>query len=105
MVLCAWSFGLGFCAAGIPVAKLKAQCTKYKARSSLLHDPAIFETNNPVAIIGIRLRVRYLNDGGARFVKALEHLHDLFALAGMQITRRLVRKDHLGLLVHPPPPA
>src|SRR6266850_1499267 len=59
----------------------------------LSRDPTIFKPQDPVAIRGIRFGMGYLDDSCAFVVKALEHVHDLFALTGMQISGRLVGQD------------
>src|SRR2546428_11296221 len=63
------------------------------SRELILGDPAVFEPHNPVAVFSVDLRVRDLNYRCAFFVEFLEHLHDLFALARMEIAGRLVGKD------------
>ena len=45
----------------------------------------------------ISLRMCDLNDGGALFVKPLEHVHDFFALAGMEISGGLIRQNYSGI--------
>src|SRR5258707_2643606 len=70
------------------------------ARSGLLFTdhPAVLELNNSMSIHGVALRMRDLNDGGAPVVEALEELHDLVALRGVQVAGRLVGEDELGIL-------
>src|ERR1700741_3235648 len=46
--------------------------------------------------------MRHLNYGRARIVQPLEKLHDLFALRGMKITRRLIGKDQFRVLNYGP---
>src|ERR1700756_3064251 len=46
--------------------------------------------------------MRHLNYGRARIVQALEKLHNLFALRGMKITRRLIGKDQFRVLDYGP---
>src|SRR5258708_12688491 len=77
------------------------------ARSGLLFTdhPAVLELNNSMSIHGVALRMRDLNDGGAPVVEALEELHDLVALRGVQVAGRLVGEDDLGILDPPRPPA
>lgn len=57
-------------------------------------DPAVFEPHDPIAVSCIGFGVRDLNDGCAFVVKTLEHVHDLFALAGVQISSRFVGEDN-----------
>src|ERR1044071_9158983 len=59
-------------------------------------DPAVGDLNHPIAVTGVHLRVRHLNDGGSRLVQALEEFHNVFALPGMQVARRLVRENNFG---------
>ena len=47
----------------------------------LIDDPPVSKINYPVTVSGILFGVRHLNDGCPFSVKALEQLHDLFALA------------------------
>src|ERR1051326_3467733 len=44
-------------------------------RNSVIDDPSVFKSHNPVAVRGVRLRVRHLNNGRAFLVEALEHVH------------------------------
>src|SRR5438128_925327 len=60
-----------------------------------LHDPAVGELDDPVAVGGVGLGVRDLDDGRAGGVEPLEELHDLAPLAGMEVARRLVGEDEL----------
>src|SRR5260370_5198681 len=60
---------------------------------SLFHNPPILELHAPLAVSCIRFAGRYLNNGGALFVEALEHFHDLFALARVQVAGRLISDD------------
>ncbi len=62
--------------------------------NSIFRDPTIFQSHDPVAVFGISLGVGDLHDGRAFVVKALKHLHDFFALAGVQIARGFVRENH-----------
>src|SRR5258707_13224828 len=62
--------------------------------------PAVFQLDDAVAVGGVALGVGDLKDGGAAFVEALEKLHDLFALSGVQVSRGLVGKNELGILDH-----
>ena len=60
--------------------------------------PAVFELNNPMAVSGVSLRVRNLDDASSSFVQLSEKLHDFFTLRGMQVTGGLVGKNQLGAL-------
>src|SRR4051794_1957395 len=62
---------------------------------SLLDDPAVAEVDDAGAVGGVGLGVRDLDDRRPAFVELLEQLHDLLALARMQVARRLVREDDL----------
>ena len=57
-------------------------------------NPAVFQTHDPGAVSGIHFGVRNLNDSCAFVVKAFEHVHDLFALAGVEVPRRLVSQNY-----------
>jgi hypothetical protein len=61
-------------------------------------DPTVFELDDPVTVGGVFLRVCNLDDGRAAFVQLLEELHDLFALRGVKIARRLIGEDELWIL-------
>src|SRR5690242_15757387 len=65
-----------------------------------VYDPAIFKPDDPIPISGIGFGVRYLDDGGAFVVQALEHVHDLFALGRMQVSGRLVGQDDARIRNH-----
>jgi len=41
-------------------------------RNSVINDPAVFQSHNPIAVGGVGFRVRHLNDGGAFVVKTFE---------------------------------
>src|SRR5213594_3727860 len=57
-------------------------------------NPSVFKAHDPVSKGGIDFGVRHLNDGCAFSIQALEHLHNLFALARMEISGRLVGENH-----------
>src|SRR5881394_221361 len=46
-------------------------------KNSVVDDPTVFQSHNPVAVGGIRFGVRYLDDGRPLIVQALEQFHDL----------------------------
>src|SRR2546423_1106242 len=54
-------------------------------KSSVTGNPTIFKPHNPVAVRGIRLRVRHLNNRRAFIIEALEHVHNFLALRRMKI--------------------
>src|ERR1043166_1977210 len=58
--------------------------------------PAVAQLHDPVAIAGVFLRVRDLDDGRALGVKFLEELHDFFALARVQVAGRFVGQNQFG---------
>src|SRR6266436_5765623 len=60
--------------------------------------PAVLELDDAMTIHGVALGVRNLNDCRAGVVEALEELHDFIALRGVQVARRLVGEDKLGIL-------
>ena len=37
--------------------------------------------------------MRYLDDGNTFFIQFAEQVHDLFALFGVEVTRRLIRQQ------------
>src|SRR3977135_723473 len=50
-----------------------------------------------MAVGGVALRVRNLNDRGARVIQFLKELHDLFTLCGMKIAGGLVGEKQLWM--------
>src|SRR6185503_21037559 len=63
-------------------------------------DPAVAQVNHPRAVAGVGLRMRNLDDRGPLLVELLEELHDLLALARVQVAGRLVSEDHLRVRDH-----
>src|SRR5947209_3502584 len=63
-----------------------------------VHDPAVGELDDAVAVGRVRLGVCDLDDGRARVVELLEQLHDLAPLAGVEIPRRLVGEEELRVV-------
>src|SRR5205814_3143378 len=61
------------------------------------HNPAIAELNDWFAVGGILLGVRDLHDRHALLVQLTEELHDLFALAGVQVSGRFIGEQKLRL--------
>ena len=47
---------------------------------SVTGDPAVFQSHDPIAVGGVRFGVRYLDDGRAFVIQALEQIHDFFSL-------------------------
>src|ERR1041385_7908707 len=70
---------------------MSADCRK--TENSVIDDPAVFKSHNPIAVCGVSFGVRHLNDRGAFVIETLEQIHDLFALRRMKVTRRLVREN------------
>src|SRR5690242_12249665 len=64
-----------------------------------IHDPAIFQLDDSVSVLGILLGVRHLHDRRAVRIELLEELHDLLSLARVQIPGRLVGENQ-GRLVN-----
>ena len=62
-------------------------------RSAIIHDPAIAQLHDPFPVRRIFLRMRDLDDCHSLFVQSSKQLHDFFALAGMQISSRLIRQQ------------
>src|SRR5215217_3979398 len=63
----------------------------------LVDNPAVAQLNDAAAIGSVRLRVRHLDDRRSPLVQFAEQLHDLLALAGVQVARRLVGEDYLRI--------
>src|SRR5213592_677726 len=61
------------------------------------HNPAVAQLNHPLSIRCIFLRVRDLHDGHAFVIELAKQLHDFFALTGVQVSRRLISEQKLGL--------
>ena len=68
----------------------------------LTDHPTIAQLHDAVPVGRIFFGVRDLNDGRSLFIQFLEKLHDLFALRGMEIARRLVGEEKLGSLNYRP---
>src|SRR5580700_583493 len=69
-------------------------------RSHLGYYPAVRQIDDAVAALRVRHRMRHLHDGRPLLVQLLEQVHDLLALAGMQVAGRLVGKDQLRARNH-----
>src|SRR6266403_298711 len=84
------------------VAETKCERCKNWDRltNSILRNPTIFKSHDPVAIGGISFRVRNLNDCGAFIIETLEHIHDLFPLTRVEIASRLVSQDDSRVCYH-----
>src|SRR5947207_7056959 len=80
-----------------PLPTLLVRCCSANHRALAASDPTVFELDDSIAITRVLFGVRHLNDRRAFRIQSLEQLHDLTALAGMQIARRLVREKELGL--------
>ena len=86
--------------------KLIAHCSLLTTHSSQLlfhlhlqlgNDFAVEEVYDAVGIVGVALGVGYHDDGGAFFVELFEQVHHFHAVLGVEVTRRLVGKDNLGV--------
>src|SRR5690348_5226338 len=79
-----------------------SDCTFTSASNSPLGagDPAVLELDDAIAVARVLFRVRHLNDRRALGVEALEQLHDLAALARVQVAGRLVGENQLRLGDH-----
>src|SRR2546423_8417680 len=73
------------------------RCCSANHRALAASDPTVFELDDSIAITRVLFGVRHLNDRRAFRIQSLEQLHDLTALAGMQIARRIVREKELWL--------
>src|SRR5260370_14961934 len=67
---------------------------------SVPRNPAIVEVNDPVTVLGVLLVMGDLDYGGAGIVESLEKLHDLFALARVQVSSRLVGQNYFRIGDH-----
>src|SRR5581483_787411 len=72
---------------------------RYRFRAAADH-PAVRQLDDAMPIRRVLVRVRHLHDRGAFLVELLEKLHDLLALARMEIARRLVRENQFGIRDH-----
>src|SRR5437867_10283818 len=63
--------------------------------SVFFHNPAVAQLNDAFAVRSVFLRVRDLNDGHAVVIEFPKQLHDFFALARVQVSRRLVGEQQL----------
>ena len=66
-------------------------------REHLLHHAAVEEVDDAVGIAGVALRVGHHDDGGAFLVEVGEQVHHLAAVLRVEVTRRLVGEDELGV--------
>ena len=57
------------------------------------HNPPVLQLNNAAPVRGISLRVRDLDDSCTAVIQPFEELHNLFALRGVKISRRLIRQN------------
>ncbi len=71
-----------------------------KGRLSVLGNPSILNLDDSVAVLRVLLVMRDLDDGRTLLVEPLEELHDLFALARMQVACRFVGENQLGIRDH-----
>src|SRR5262245_38748233 len=60
---------------------------------SSIVNAAVVEPHDPAAVGGVGLGVRHLDDRGAIAIQLAEQLHDLLALCGVEIARRLVGEN------------
>jgi len=65
------------------------------SRRLLPHDPTVDQLDDPGAVRGIFLGMRYLYDGGPFLVELLKQVHDLLALAGVEISGGFIRQNYL----------
>src|SRR5580698_6430242 len=71
-------------------------CHSFMAVPSLRLNPAIGDIDDAVPVLGILLVVSHLNDRGSLVIQALEEIHDLLALARMQIAGGFIGQDDFG---------
>src|SRR5580704_2719677 len=63
-------------------------------------NPAVKQLDRPVAVCGVGLGVRHLNNGRSLVIQLLKQLHNFLCLAGMQVAGGLVREDQLWIPHH-----
>src|SRR2546430_7700042 len=63
----------------------------------LLQDPAVGQVDEAISVCRVRFRMGHLDDRRTLVVQALEELHDLLALGGVQVPGRLIGQDQLGI--------
>src|SRR5580704_6159965 len=64
---------------------------------ALIGDPTIDDVDDPVAVFRVPLVVRHLDDRRAGVIQLLEQIHNLLALAGVQVAGRFVGQNDLGI--------
>src|SRR5512136_756009 len=53
--------------------------------------------NYPLAVLGISFGMSNYDDCGALFVQSGEKAHNLLSIAGVEVPRRLIGKNQLGI--------
>src|SRR3954462_2800761 len=71
-------------------------------RTFASRDPAVFQLDDSIAELRVLFGVRDLDDRRAFVVQLLEQLHDLAALARVQVAGGFVGQNELGLGDHGP---
>ena len=69
-------------------------------RQHILHDLTIEEVDDAVGKTRVALRVGHHDNGGAFFVEVGEQVHHLAAIFRVEVARRLVGEDELGVGDH-----
>src|SRR6266567_2230828 len=67
---------------------------------SLRRDPPVYKVYDSVPVSCPVLVMGHLNDRGSLVVQLLEQLHNLLALAGVQVACGLIRQDQLWVGDH-----
>ena len=60
----------------------------------------IQHTDDTMAVSCIMLTVRNHDDGSALLIQIGKHLHYFITIAGIEVSRRLIRKDQLRIIDH-----
>src|SRR6185437_5153931 len=59
-------------------------------------DSSVQQIDDTRTVLGVLFRVGYLDDGHSFFVQLFEQLHDLFALAGIQVAGGFIGQQQPG---------
>src|SRR5437867_6091482 len=65
-----------------------------------LDDKSVAQLNGSIPVSRVNVRMRDLNDCRPTGIQLLEHLHDLLALARMQVASGFISQDELGICDH-----
>src|SRR3954454_5991070 len=65
--------------------------------TAFLEDPPVEHVDDPAREVGMRRRVGDHDHRRALLIELAEHPHHLFAMSGVEVARRLIGQDQLGL--------